>query len=92
MSYELQTELSDTAELLAASTEARLMMADTIADLRTENATPPAALDEADATIARLRCGTRYHVLTDRAAYTPQAPERPLNGAVSDLLREGGES
>ncbi|MCZ2112618.1 MAG: hypothetical protein LC131_02015 [Anaerolineae bacterium] len=39
MSYELQTELSDTAELLAASTEARLMMADTIADLRTENAT-----------------------------------------------------
>ena len=66
MSYELQTELSDTAEQLAASTEARLMMADTIADLCTENATLRAALDEAYATIARLRYGTRYQVLTDR--------------------------
>ena len=89
---DLQTDLSDTAEMLEASTAARLMMADTIADLRTENATLRGALDEAYATIAYLRYGTRYQVLTDRAAYTPQAPERPLNGAVSDLLREGVES
>ena len=59
---DLQTELSNTAELLAASTEARRM----IADLCTENATLRAALDEAYATIARLRYGTRYQVLTDR--------------------------
>jgi len=88
---DLQTELSNTAEMLAASTEARLMMADTIADLCTENATLRAALDEAYATIARLRYGTRYQVLTDRAAYTPECAERPLNGAVSDFMREGGE-
>ena len=54
---DLQTELSNTAELLAASIEARLMMADTIADLRTENATLRTALKDALAEIARLRYG-----------------------------------
>jgi len=84
---DLQTELSNTAELLAASTEARLMMA----DLRTENATLRETVNALLTEIAYLRYGTRYQVLTDRAAYTPQAPERPLNGAVSDFMREGGE-
>lgn len=88
---DLQTELSNTAELLAASIEARLMMADTIADLRTENATLRTALKDALAEIAQLRYGTRFPVLTDRAAYTPQAPERPLNGAVSDFKDKGLE-
>jgi len=88
---DLQTELSNTAELLAASTEARRMMADTIADLRTENATLRETVNALLTEIAYLRYGTRYQVLTDRAAYTPQAPERPLNGAVSDFMREGGE-
>lgn len=63
---ELQNELSDTTEALAASAEARLMMADTIADLRTENATLRAALKDALAEIARLRYGTRFQALTDR--------------------------
>ena len=89
MSYDLQTELSDTAELLAASTEARLMTADTIADLRTENATLRETVNALLTEIAYLRYGTRYQVLPDRAPYTPQAPERPLNGAVSDFTDEG---
>ena len=88
---DLQTELSNTAELLAAPRLTRRMMADTIADLRTENATLRETVNALLTEIAYLRYGTRYQVLTDRAAYTPQAPERPLNGAVSDLLREGGE-
>lgn len=55
---DLQTELSNTAELLAASTEARRMMADTIADLRTENGTLRAALKDAlFLTAATLRDG-----------------------------------
>jgi len=89
MSYELQTELSDTAELLAASTEARLMMADTIRDLRTENGTLRAALKDALAEIARLRYGTRFQVMTDRAAYTPQAADCRLKRPASDFTDEG---
>lgn len=92
---DLQTELSNTAELLAASTEARRMMADTIRDLRTENGALRAALDEAYATIALLRYGTPRK-LTDRGdrydlSHMQDCPERPLNGAVSDFTREGGE-
>ena len=71
---DLQTELSDTAELLAASTEARLMMADTIADLRTENATLRAALKDALAEIARLRYGTRFQAMTDRGESYATSP------------------
>lgn len=63
---QLTTELHNVAEQLAASTEARLMMADTIADLRTENATLRAALKDALAEIARLRYGTRFQAMTDR--------------------------
>jgi len=63
---QLTTELHNVAELLAASTEARLMMADTIADLRTENGTLRAALKDALAEIARLRYGTRFQAMTDR--------------------------
>jgi len=71
---DLQAELSNTAELLAASTEARRMMADTIADLRTENGTLRAALKDALAEIARLRYGTRFQVMTDRGeGYTTTA-------------------
>lgn len=71
---DLQTELSNTAELLAASTEARLMMADTIADLRTENGTLRTALKDALAEIARLRYGTRFQAMTDRGeGYTTTA-------------------
>ena len=71
---DLQTELSNTAELLAASIEARLMMADTIADLRTENGTLRTALKDALAEIARLRYGTRFQVMTDRGeGYTTTA-------------------
>lgn len=71
---DLQTELSNTAELLAASIEARLMMADTIADLRTENATLRTALKDALAEIAQLRYGTRFQVMTDRGeGYTTTA-------------------
>jgi len=71
---DLQTELSNTAELLAASTEARRMMADTIADLRTENGTLRTALKDALAEIARLRYGTRFQVMTDRGeGYTTTA-------------------
>ena len=84
---DLQTDLSDTAEMLEASTAARLMMADTIADLRTENATLRETVNALLTEIAYLRYGTRYQVLPDRAPYTPQAPERP----VSDFMREGGE-
>lgn len=61
-----QTDLSDTAEMLEASTAARLMMADTIRDLRTENGTLRAALKDALAEIARLRYGTRFQAMTDR--------------------------
>ena len=63
---DLQTDLSDTAEMLEASTAARLMMADTIRDLRTENGTLRAALKDALAEIARLRYGTRFQAMTDR--------------------------
>ena len=71
---DLQTELSDTAELLAASTEARLMMADTIRDLRTENGTLRAALKDALAEIARLRYGTRFQAMTDRGESYATSP------------------
>jgi len=63
---DLQTDLSDTAEMLETSTAARLMMADTIRDLRTENGTLRAALKDALAEIARLRYGTRFQAMTDR--------------------------
>ena len=63
---DLQTELSNTAELLAASTEARLMMADTIADLRTENATLRETVNALLTEIAYLRYGTRFQAMTDR--------------------------
>ena len=63
---DLQTELSNTAELLAASIEARLMMADTIADLRTENATLRETVNALLTEIARLRYGTRFQAMTER--------------------------
>ncbi len=63
---ELQNELSAAQEQLHASTAARLVMAHTIADLRTENATLRAALKDALAEIARLRYGTRFQAMTDR--------------------------
>lgn len=63
---DLQNDLSNAMEQLAASTAARLMMADTIRDLRTENGTLRAALKDALAEIARLRYGTRFQVMTDR--------------------------
>ncbi len=55
-------------------------MADTIADLRTENATLRETVNALLTEIAYLRYGTRYQVLTDRAAYTPEGnheQERP---------------
>ena len=68
---ELQNELSAAQEQLHASTAARLVMAHTIADLRTENATLRGALKDALTVIARQRYGPRFQTLTDEGeAYT----------------------
>ena len=68
---ELQNELSAAQEQLHASTDGRLTMAHTIADLRTENATLRAALKDALTVIARQRYGARFQTLTDEGeAYT----------------------
>jgi len=68
---ELQNELSAAQEQLHASTAARLVMAHTIADLRTENATLRAALKDVLTVIARQRYGPRGQTLTDEGeAYT----------------------
>lgn len=55
----LTKDLHDTAEALAASTEARRMMADTIAELQAENA-------ELRAAVARLIGLSKPLTLTDR--------------------------